>query len=277
MRRKAMCGAAVVWAALACGSGATCLHAQDELVDLVVGLLTDADKDVRALALEQVRSDVPGEAATRKFAELLPTLPADAQAGLLGALAARKDKVAAPAVKRLLESTESDVVKAAAIEALGTLGGPGDLSALIDLLLKAPAEQRTAARRSLVIMQGVDASTAIAELMQASPTPQRIALIEILAERRARNTIGALQAAAVDKDSQVRGAAVAALGQLADTNDLPGLLDAVLAAERGRERDAAEKAVMLVCQRTADGADPSAPLLAAINGRSEEDQRQLTP
>lgn len=55
----------------------------DELVDLVVGLLTDADKDVRTLGFDQVRSEAKGEAATKQFAALLPQLSPDAQVGLL--------------------------------------------------------------------------------------------------------------------------------------------------------------------------------------------------
>ena len=65
------------------------VRGQDEGLSLVIELLRDADKDIRALALEQVRTEAKGEAATRKFAELLPALPPETQVGLLGALAAR--------------------------------------------------------------------------------------------------------------------------------------------------------------------------------------------
>src|SRR5512145_2824406 len=51
----------------------------DELVQLVVGLLEDKDKDLRALGLEQVRTAAKGPAATRRFAALLPNLPPDTQ------------------------------------------------------------------------------------------------------------------------------------------------------------------------------------------------------
>ena len=61
---------AVIWLA-----AAALAHAQDEVIPLIVELLGDKDKEVRSLALEQVRTEVQGEAATLKFAELLPTLP----------------------------------------------------------------------------------------------------------------------------------------------------------------------------------------------------------
>ena len=74
----------------------------EELVDLILGLLADPDKDIRSLAYEQVRTEAKGQAATEKFAAQLPNLSADAQVGLLGALADRGDPAAKPAIFALI-------------------------------------------------------------------------------------------------------------------------------------------------------------------------------
>src|SRR5205085_2855544 len=71
-------------AALVLGAAAH-VCAQDEDVDLILQLLGDNDKEIRALAFEQIRTAAKGEAATRKFAEVLPTLSADSQLGMLSA------------------------------------------------------------------------------------------------------------------------------------------------------------------------------------------------
>ncbi len=55
----------------------------DELVKMVISLLGEKDKDLRALGLEQVRTEAKGEAATKQFAALLPTLPPESQVGLI--------------------------------------------------------------------------------------------------------------------------------------------------------------------------------------------------
>ena len=90
----------------------------DELVETIVNLLSDKDKDLRAVGLEQVREQAEGPAATRRFAALLPKLCAEAQIGLLDALADRGDHAARPAVVGMLKS-EDPMVRAAAIRARG--------------------------------------------------------------------------------------------------------------------------------------------------------------
>ena len=57
---------------LAVGLGLGCAltavgQSGDELVEAVINLLGERDKDLRALGLEQVRSEAKGEAATRRF------------------------------------------------------------------------------------------------------------------------------------------------------------------------------------------------------------------
>jgi hypothetical protein len=51
----------------------------------------------------------------------------------------------------------------------------------------------------------------------------------------------------------------------------------VLRAETGREREAAEKAVMFVCSRIADGEQRAAPLLTAMGSLNESDRTAILP
>gem|GEM_PF-3976642 len=99
-------------------------EAGDELVKMVLTLLSDKDKDVRAIGFEQVRSEAKGAAATKEFADRLPKLPGDAQIGLLAALSDRGDAAARPAVLEILKTSREEPVRVAAIRAIGGLAGP---------------------------------------------------------------------------------------------------------------------------------------------------------
>lgn len=250
---------------------------QNDLVPLVVDLLKDPDKLVRALAYEQIRNEAPGKQATLAFAQLLPELPVDAQVGLLGALADRGDNAAAPAVRDLLESSKQEQVRVAAIKALGRLGETPDLKSLTKYLSDGSPDEQAAAERSLVVLPGEEVSAAIAGRIGVVPAPVAVSLIEILTTRRARNTMPALLSAAGGDAPIVRRAAMEALGKLADPQHIPGMVQGILKAERGRERDAAEKAVMLVCHRIEDPHDRAAPLLDAMDSLPKSQQTILLP
>jgi len=244
---------------------------------MVITLLNDADKEVRALGFEQVRTAAKGTAATEQFAALLHTLPPEAQVGMLSALADRGDPAARPAVIKVLAQSRHEPVRLAAIAALGFLGEPADSRLLIQLLQEGSAPEQTAARASLVRLPGAPVAGLIAAEMNHAAAPLRVTLLGILAARRATDTVPDMLSAAVSTDASVRAAAMTALGQLAGPDQLPGLVQGVLAAEPGREREAAEKAVMFVCQRIEDPSRRADPLLAAISTLNDADRITLLP
>jgi HEAT repeat protein len=251
-------------------------EAAEGLVGVVVELLHDKDKDIRALALEQIRTEAPGAAATKVFARELVKLPAAAQVGLLRALAARGDIAAKPAVLACLTS-EDAAVKVAALEALGALGDASDTALLVQRLASDSPEEQTAARGSLVRLRGEQVSSLIAADLPAAAAPLRVTLIEILAARRGTEAVPALLDQAQNADATIRIAAMQALGQLASVEQLPGLIAGVLAAEPGKERDAAEKCVAAVCSTIEDANRRDAPLLAILAQHSPADREKLLP
>ena len=105
------------------------LAADDDLINMIVELVKGSDRDMRALALQQIREEIPGEAATMRFVELLPTLPQDLQVEMLDALGERGDAVARPGVLKMLNS-KTDAVRAMAARALSGLATPADIPVL---------------------------------------------------------------------------------------------------------------------------------------------------
>ena len=248
-----------------------------ELVQMVVNLLSEKDKDLRAVGLDQVRNEAKGATATKQFAAQLPKLNAAEQAGLLSALADRGDAAALSAVIELLPTSRDEAVRAAAVSAVGSLGGAAELPLLLKSLVDGAAAEKAAARAAIERLRGEAVPGEIAAAVKTSPPPIRIALIEILADRRALSTVNDILSAAKGDDAKVRAAAISALAQLASAEHIPGMLDAVLKAENGPERDAAEKAVAAVAGRIDHSRDRANSVLSARSKFNAQDQNALLP
>lgn len=249
-------------------------RAQDELIELVTGLLKEQDKDLRALAFDQIRKEAKGETATRKFAELLPQFPAETQIGLLSALAERDDSAAAPAVRNLLAATGDEAVRIAALKALGALGSRDDLPVLVATLSAKSEALRSAAEASLVQLPG-DASEGIVTEAKRAPSATRTVLLRILTARRARDAIPLFLESAADDDATVRQTAVNALAELASAEHVPGMISLVLETLAGRQRDAVEKAIVTVCNRAENKPERAAPVITAMKSLKKGDRAIL--
>ncbi len=245
-------------------------------VQLIEQLVPDGDKERRAVGLQLLREAAKGSAATKQFAGLLASLPPALQVELLDALADRADRAARPAVLDLLK-TAKDQVRVAALRALGTLGEAADVPLLLRAMTTASDSEQAAARDGLTRLSGPAINGAIvAELKSANPET-RVELIGVLVGRRALGAIPALLGAAEDPDANVRMKAMNGLGQLARPEDVPAMLKAVLKTPKGSERDAADTAVMLVCNQTKNADERAQPLLSAMKKLSDDEQTALLP
>lgn len=240
--------------------------ASDELVRQLVELIANPDPEFRAAALEKVRTSARGAAHTRTFAAQLPKLDPGAQAALLAALADRGDAAARPAVAEVLAASQDEGVRAAALAALGEIGAAEDLPTLVKALSASSAGEQQAARTALRRMRGEFVAKTLAADSKTADPQTRAALIELLAARRAASELPALLAASVDDDARVRGAGMAALGQLAGPEQLAAMIPAVLKAKKGPERDAAERSVAAVCARIENEDERAKSLIAAMDG-----------
>jgi HEAT repeat protein len=251
--------------------------ADGQLIDTVINLVSDKDKDLRAIGLQQVREEVKGTAATKQFAELLPKLTPDAQASLIDALGARGDKTARSAVVEMLKSPEEQV-RAAALRALGFLGEAGDVPLMSQSLTAGSEAEKTAAQRSLeqIRAEGVDEKI-VGELRAAKNPQGQMALIKIVQLRKATAAVPVLLNLAVSGKADIRTAAMQALGQLAGADDIPKMVEGLLESESGIQREAAEKAIMFVCARIKDDKERAGPLLAVWEQLGDEQKTIVLP
>ena len=246
-----------------------------ELIRMVLELLQDKDKDMRSVALEQVRSEAKGADATKQFASQLPKLMPVAQVGLLSALAARGDSAAKPDVLSLLKTSSDESVRVAAIGALSELGDATDLPLLLQLLSGETDDLRMAAMKSLTRLRGSTVNSDLVAEMKNSKSATRVSVIEVLATRRATDTMVQISAAAMDQDSKVRRAAMTALAALGDAKQIPDMIQGILKSEKGSERDAAEKLLANLCNRISKPEQRADLVLAARAKLDEASQLDL--
>lgn len=250
-------------------------HPNDALVTLIVKLIQNPDREFRAAGLEKIRSSAKGAKATQLFAQQLKTLDPSGQSALLSALADRGDGAARPAVLNLVATSQDEQVRASAIGALGSLGEVADLPLLVKTLSTGTGVEQAATRRSLVQIRGNAINQNLVAEMKSADPGVKAALIETLATRRARDEIPALTAATVDDNGQVRGAAMAALGQIGSAEDIARMIPGVLKAQRGGERDNAERNIAMICARIDSEDQRGTVIIEAIRKAAAADRDEL--
>jgi HEAT repeat protein len=245
--------------------------AEGDLLPAVSKFILDKDKDVRAVGLEQVRDGLKGSAATRQIVALLPQLSCDVVSALIIALGDRGDVAALPEVRPF---TQSDVpaIRAAAIRAMGALGGKNEAAALVPLLGNPATEQDAAA--AILCLHGPGVHEAL--LTAANKTPAvRLKVFPLLVTRYALDAVPGLLAAAQDSDQRTRSAALDALGQLGGPELVADLARLALLAPNEVDQKKVELALASLSERTGKVDSCALPLLAFMETQGSAEKVKL--
>lgn len=227
----------------------------------VLKILSDGDPDEQAMAIAHL-ADLPSD-RIKEIASESSSLPDAGRVLLLEALAARGDKSAMSAAVSAAGS-DHEAVRLAGLTALGRLGDASVVSILIETMI-AGGDFGEAARGSLLAVHGEGTDEKILAALKTAEDPgRRGTLIEIIAQRRMLAAVPSLLQEALDDNASIRGRAMSALGELAEPKHVPAMVVAMLKAEKGRERDDAEKVVTLVCGRIVEVQNRADPVLALI-------------
>jgi len=248
-----------------CGVAAVAA-AQEEVdadtIQMVTDLLAEPDLEMRAAGLQFIRDEVPGEAATKQFAALLPNLETEVQAELLEALGDRGDTAATPTVLEMLDN-EHQRVRVAALTALGGLATDAQIPALADRLTAESSDEQDAARHSLVRLRGETINDAIVAALDAGTPPTKAELLGVLAARDAKTALPKVLACAADSETQVRVAAFGALRYLAAADQVADIVALIKQTTDDAERRTATLALLSVCSR--GGESCAAPIAAGLD------------
>jgi len=248
--------------------------ADEHPVEKISVILRGEDRGAAGVAAAQIAKLDPTE--LKELARTLAYLPPASQVLALEALRVRADKRVLPEVVAIAGSQDSKV-RIAALRALSSVGDASVVPLLLEALSDGGATAR-AARGSLEALYGERADAAIIAAMQAAENIQRRALlIEILNRRRSVVAVPVLLEESRHSEPHVRTYAMTALSQLAQHDDVPQMVQGVLVANAGKERDGAEKAVMLLCNRVAERDQRADPILQVFDTVSAEDQQSLLP
>ena len=240
---------------------------------LLAALRGDNDR-LRKVAGRLV-AELPVAKTPRAFLTALPDLPPAGQVILLQAFAKRGDRATRRAVVGRLKRDVPFVVRRAAVQALGSVGGPADVPRLARLAAGRQKALAAAARASLLDLSapGVDAALVQKALDPAGKTAMRVVLIQALANRNAHQQAGALVAGLKDADPAVRQEVAKALAILGGAAEIPALVEQLAATSDEARRAVLVRTLELICGRVGEAA--SAPLRAGLSGASPQTRAAL--
>jgi HEAT repeat protein len=208
------------------------------------------DPKYRQRALE-LAEPIRGEQTTARWIEKMTKVPPENQADIISMLGRRGDKSAYPVIKEKLNSEEK-AVRLAAIPAAVRLGASDIIDDLIPLLLKGEEDEVGAVKLGLLGFPSEIIVPKVAGLLAEAPPPACPALIEILAERKARDYVDVVLAQAKSENDTVRHSALAALGQIVRDRDLPQVINLLLQTANSSEIPLIQNAIVSAANQILD-------------------------
>jgi len=211
-------------------------------VPALVQLLDDGDREI-AQAAQSSLAAFPGKEADAAVADMFQSSNAARQLTALELMGRRR--MADSAAILLKAAREGDPqVRPAAIKAIGDLGSPEQLPALLDLLQDPQAApQQGAVEQALVAVctkaENPPVGQLVGRLEQAEPS-QKLVLLRVLSAVGGAEALEAVRAALKSDDAQVRSAAIRGLGAWKTADAAPHLLALVQETS-----DPAEKTIVL--------------------------------
>jgi HEAT repeat protein len=239
----------------------------------VVAALTDENPELRAAAMDMAVG-LAGRDVTDAYVRELRRASAAARAGILTVLARRGDEAALPAARAALTDGDKHV-RIAAVRAVAALGRERGIEPLVTFLNTEQDDERRVAEDELVGLRGADVSQQLARWLPRAPVRMRVALIDVLARRKAQQQLDAIFAFVSDPQERVRVAAVNAVGTLADRQAVPALLRLLTENDAEPVRDAIENALPAICQRADSASACREPIIAAIDRDNVRDYCSL--
>jgi hypothetical protein len=222
--------------------------ADNEVVDMIVKLLSGSDNDMRVMAIQQIREKVPGKDATLRFVALLDKLPGDLQIKLIDALGARGDIAARPAILKMLNS-KTPAMRVTAASALSGVASPDDIPVLAKLAARGSDPEKNAARNTLRKLRGDKMNAAMTEALKNADTKTKTELITALTDLNVKTSLPVVLESVDDSDLAVRLAVLSALRAMADENYTAVLVKRLTSAKDKTERRKAALALLSVCGR----------------------------
>jgi len=178
---------------------------------------------LRATALASL-GNLKSTAANAALLKLVTSGTPAVKSDVISFLGNSGSAAAVPAITRAL-SDNSPAVKVAAVTALSKLGGESSVDKLLPLLKSNDQLVVNAVKTALLTTKGSSLVDKVAAAVPAAGNLGKIALLDVLAARKASNQVGVVTGLLNNSNVDVKNAAFAALKGVASDKDLPTLLN----------------------------------------------------
>jgi HEAT repeat protein len=199
----------------------------------------------------RVACEVRDPAMTQVLLAQVPALPLERQSLVIRVLGDRADAAARPAVVEALKNASPEI-RAAAAQALATLGDRSTINALLAAAVDANTEVAATARDSLAALGGEGVDAALVDLLGKAEGSSRLVVLEVVGRRHVRAAVPVLIPLADSPDAGLRRAAIAALGRTVTLEQLPMLIERYLKASKAEDTAAALAALKGACTQISD-------------------------
>jgi HEAT repeat protein len=230
-------------------------------------------KQYRQAALKLAAS-IPGSRATKQWIAKMHEVPMPARAEIVAMLGRRGDILALPVVQEAMSDTDTTMRQQATIAA-ARLGGSDILPSLLAALKTENADEIETIRLILMTLDGTNVTSQMADALTGVPVPSRIAILQVLAARRAAGQVEAVFARARDDNKEVRLTAIKSLEYLTQEKHLPRLVQLIADAKTDSEIEAAQKTVVVVSRNVTDKSRRADAVLVAFANASGENRIRL--
>ena len=188
----------------------------------------------------------------------------DEKIAIIKMLGDNRAATALPAILKQLKSSDSGVV-VASVTAAGKIGQDKTIDDLLAVMKKGDATEVSAVQNALLIMKGSAVTTKVAKALPDMNPAGQVALINVLAARRAHDKIDVVTPLLKSNDPAVRSAAYASLKQLSGPDNLDYLFTLLAASTQTTETADLQAAIIAALDQKKDKTGLSDMVLAQMD------------
>ncbi|MCX6930940.1 MAG: HEAT repeat domain-containing protein [Verrucomicrobia bacterium] len=230
---------------------------------LLLEQLRSPDKALVGIGLRTAR-ELPGRDVTKALAAELRQCGPERQTFLLLAIADRSDEAVLPVVLDAA-SNGSRNLRLTAVGALDRLGNVSSVPVLLNAAADSDAELAQAALAALARMPGNQVDAGLLERFPTATGKSRAVLITVAGLRHIDRAVPAIFPYLQNSDSDVRSAAIQAIGILGSDAHAAQLVSILQESQNAKERENIEMALLAIIGRTGTKSVPALLPLAHNN------------
>ncbi|RPE09025.1 DUF1080 domain-containing protein [Chitinophaga lutea] len=222
----------------------------EENLPVLLAAVNDPAADYRDAALKFAGNNL-GQATTAAWIKSLAKATPAGKAAVIAMLGNNKAELAAPVVLAALNDKDAGV-RLAAITAAGQISGAQAVAPLLARLKKADDKETAAIQGALKTIKGDEVVTQSAAAVASMPPAAQVALIDVLAGRKADGSVQQVLALTKAPQENVRNAAFSALKDVVTANNLPVLFSMLSKATAPADVKALQAAVVAGSSQSAE-------------------------